>query len=302
MITGAKIHKGWMARCSRFALSVLSAVALALAACGSDDGGASAAEESADSKLASMVPQEIRDAGVLKIATSLDYPPFDFQSESGEPTGVDVEAITAVAAKLGLEPDFTNMAFASIIPAVKSGRFHVGMNGIYDLPERQREVTFVDYYQSANVLLVPKGNPGGVTADDPCGAAIALAAGSAEIAVVDEMSAACTSDGLPAIDRQVFPDTAAQLLALRSGRADAVVTEFATANYLVDTEKRYDVASGVIPGGPPAGLVVNRDSRELAEALRAGLQATMDDGTFKKIMAKYGLESRAFDKAQINAG
>jgi polar amino acid transport system substrate-binding protein len=301
-VTRREIERGpGLARCARLALLVLSVAALTLAACGEDD-SASGEGEGSSNKLASMVPAEVRDAGVLRVATSLDYPPFDFQSEGGEPTGVDVETITAIAERLDLEADFTNMAFASIIPAVKSGRFDVGMNGIYDLPEREREVTFVNYYQAANVLLVPKGNARQISVDDMCGTAVALAAGSAEIKIVDGLSEDCTSEGEPAIDRRIFPDTAAQLLALRSERADSVVTEFATANYLVETEKRYEVASGVIPGGPPAGFVVNRENQELAKALQAGLQSTMDDGTFQKIMAKYGLKSRAFDKAQINAG
>jgi polar amino acid transport system substrate-binding protein len=58
--------------------------------------------------------------------------------------------------------------------------------------------------------------------------------------------------------------------------------------------------SGYAPsiiGGP-----VLKSNTELRDAIQKALQALIDDGTYAKILAQYGLEGSAVDAAQVNQG
>src|SRR4051812_40848411 len=86
----------WSA-CAAFVL------ALGLAGCGSDNGGA---------KTAALQPKVVK-AGTLTVCTSFPYAPFEFLKD-GEPTGFDIDLAKAVAQRLGLRPVFVNGDFRDI--------------------------------------------------------------------------------------------------------------------------------------------------------------------------------------------
>ncbi|CAM5486481.1 hypothetical protein SALBM217S_10779 [Streptomyces griseoloalbus] len=52
----------------------------------------------------------------------------------------------------------------------------------------------------------------------------------------------------------------------------------------------------------PFGIAVNKDNKELTEALEAAVNAIIEDGTYKKILEKWGAETGAIDKAVVNGG
>ena len=103
------------------------------------------------------LPAAIRQAGVLKVATALQWPPFDFQGPDGTPQGLDIDLVRALAARLGLSPEFTDVKFPAITPAVGNGRFDIGVDEIDDTPERRQTVQLVDYYVAGVQLLVRPG-------------------------------------------------------------------------------------------------------------------------------------------------
>ncbi|MER7366141.1 transporter substrate-binding domain-containing protein [Nonomuraea wenchangensis] len=50
------------------------------------------------------------------------------------------------------------------------------------------------------------------------------------------------------------------------------------------------------------GIGVPKADTELRTALQKALQALMDDGTYLKILSKYGVENIALTKAEIDQG
>src|SRR5919107_1568470 len=85
-------------------LAVAAVAALALSACGGDDGGEA---EVADkpSFAAGSTMAKLADAGSIKIGTKFDQPGFGFKGLSDDPEGFDVEIAKIIAGKLGIEPD-----------------------------------------------------------------------------------------------------------------------------------------------------------------------------------------------------
>jgi ABC-type amino acid transport substrate-binding protein len=111
-------------------------LAVALAACGSDEGGGSGAA----SKLDTI------DQGKLKVAVQ-SYMPYT-AVKGGEIVGLDGEIINAVADKLGLEvqPQLTD--FNGMLGGVQSHRVDITVGGVAWSKERQKQGLFTDppYY------------------------------------------------------------------------------------------------------------------------------------------------------------
>ena len=71
-----------------------------------------------DAAARAALPDKNIQSGQLEVATSLQWPPFDFKTESGRPDGIDIRLVSALAARLGLKPNFTDVKFPTIVPGV----------------------------------------------------------------------------------------------------------------------------------------------------------------------------------------
>ncbi|MGH7141005.1 MAG: transporter substrate-binding domain-containing protein, partial [Pirellulales bacterium] len=80
-----------------------------------------------DTAAIAMLPEALRKSGVLHVGLEINYTPWMYQVGS-KAEGIDPSLIRAIAAKLGLIPEFAFVDFAAILPGVQSGRFDVGAN------------------------------------------------------------------------------------------------------------------------------------------------------------------------------
>ena len=70
----------------------------------------------------------IKAEGKIVIGTEGTYPPMSYHDESGALTGFDVEVGRAVAGILGVEADFVESDWDSLIAGIGTGRFDIVTN------------------------------------------------------------------------------------------------------------------------------------------------------------------------------
>ena len=100
----------------------------------------------------------IQDKGVLTVATSPDFPPFE-SLENGEVAGIEVDILEKIAESLGVTLQIEQMDFESVIPGVQAGKFDVGMSGITITEKRKENVDFSEpYFLAAQTIVVPAGS------------------------------------------------------------------------------------------------------------------------------------------------
>jgi polar amino acid transport system substrate-binding protein len=255
-----------------------------------------------DSAARAALPAATRSAGVLKIATSLQWPPFGFKNDSGKPAGLDLDLMNALAARLGLRTTISDIKFDSIIPSVNNGRYDAGVNELEDIPERRKVVQFVDYYNGGLGVLVPKGQKSSISPTSLCGHTMSLTQGSSQVEVGKRISQQCVADGKPKIDFKMFSDSASTILAVANKRVEGFMTDVAVGVYLTRTTNK---TLAVLPGDVPdstglSGIVVAKDNDALAKALKMALQGMIDDGSYKRLLAKWGVASQAIQRATVN--
>lgn len=265
-----------------------------------------------DNGLHRELPDEIRESGVVRVATDVPYPPFEMFAEEGgkELTGLDYDLGQALGARLGVKFAFTPQKFDGIIPAIQAGKFDVAMSAITDNEERQQVVDFVDYSLSGSGVMVREGNPEGLaTLEDLCGRKVAVQVATNQLELLTAHSGKCKAGGDSGIDVQTYPKDSDAQLALRSGKVVAHVLTKPAAAWTAknaDDGKAFDlVEDPAAPGGyraSPNGIAVSKRMPELTDAIREALQSLIDDGSAEKIFDRYGLASIALEKATENAG
>jgi polar amino acid transport system substrate-binding protein len=290
----------------RLAAVFAVAGALAMSGCsgGSDSAGGSesttttAASADKVESIANTVPEAIKSSGKLVVGVNIPYAPNEFKDENGEIVGFDVDLMNAIAATLGLEPEYREADFAKIIPSIEGGTFNVGMSSFTDSKEREQTVDFVTYFSAGSLWAQKAG--AGINPDDACGKKVAVQATTVQ--ETDELPAkskACTDAGKPAIQITPFDSQDAATNAVVLGQADAMSADSPVTLYAIKQSEGALEKAGEVFDSAPYGWPVAKGS-PLAQSLLQALQHLIDTGAYKQIATNWGLEDGMIDKPVIN--
>lgn len=253
-----------------------------------------------DSEAAALVPSDIAASGSLVIGVGTDYPPNESVDENGNPSGWGIELAQAIAAKLGLKAKLEVADFDKIIPSITGGAYQFGEYSFTDNAEREKQVDFVNYYNAGIQWISQAGKT--VDPNNACGLKVAVFATSyQDTDEIPAKSKACVDAGKPAIDVLKFDGQAAATNAVALGQADATSTDSPIAFAAIAASNGKLQATGETFEVAPYGLPVAKNTT-LGKAIQKALQSLIDDGTYLKILKKYGVEGGAVTSATINAG
>ncbi len=253
-----------------------------------------------DDRLAARVPDSVKKDGKLLVATDASYAPAEFTQANGVLTGFDKELFDAVANKLGLRAEYVNTRFDDVLSGVRTGAYEVGVSAVAVNDDRKQRTRMVSYYSMSTQWVTGKGNPANVGVADACGKRLAVEAGTVHVDEVTARSQTCTAGRLPAITIDRYPDQAAVTAALLAGKADAFVADSPVAAYAVKQSGGKLVALPETYDPVLCGYVVNTDQQALADVLRDAVAALIKDGTYRRILAKWGVEAGAITRPAVN--
>jgi len=90
--------------------------------------------------------QKVQDAGVLRVATSADYPPFSFYNDGYQIDGFDPALIQQIGAQLGVAVEISDYAFEGLASVLHVGQADVAIAALSVSPEREGIVDFTNVY------------------------------------------------------------------------------------------------------------------------------------------------------------
>jgi polar amino acid transport system substrate-binding protein len=225
--------------------------------------------------------ETIREKGVMRIAMSGAYPPFNFVSEQNEVVGFDPAIGKEIAKRIGVEAEIVTTAWDGIIGGLLANKFDAIVGSMSITDERKKVVDFVGpYYRMSRGIFVKEGaDIGGF--DNLQGKKIGVTLGETHEQWAREQEGwdVRTYKGLPEL-----------LLELDNGRIDAIVTddipvllaiqENGNAIDQLDTSDLAGVAD-------QAGIAIRKGNPELAAAMQAALDEMQADGTYLEIATKW---------------
>lgn len=211
----------------------------------------------------------------LVMATSADYPPYEFYETArgeGEPIGFDIDIANAIAEKLGYEVEISDMDFNGIIPALQSGRADFAMAGMTPTEERKENVSFSSIYYDAKNTIVAAADSGLETYDDLENKTVGVQLGSiqeAEAKTKVEEGAAFTIESRNKISELIQE--------IKAGRIDAAIIENTVAKGYINanedlefTELESDEAAGSAIAFPKDSPLVDEFENALTEMKDSG--------------------------------
>lgn len=235
------------------------------------------------------------DGGTLRMLTNAAFPPYEFVGDDGKVTGIDAEIAQAVADKLGMKLEITDMAFDSLIAGLQSSAGDIILAGMTVNDERKQSVDFTDSYATGvQVVIVPentevkinesKDAQGNVTKSvDLTGMKIGVQTGTTG-------DIYCSSDpedggyGEDAVQR--YDNGALAVAALKNGQVDCVVIDNEPAKSFVAANSGLKILDTAYTTEDYAAAV-KKGNTELLDKVNGALKELKEDGTIDGIITKY---------------
>lgn len=233
----------------------------------------------------------------LVFCSDLAFPPMEFL-EGSTPVGADIDIGTEVADRLEREVEFTNIGFDGIIAALLADQCDAIISGMNNTPERAEQVDFVNYLNVGQSLVVPKGNPLGITSlETLCGHAAGSQVGSTNLDTLNAANDACQAAGKEPIDVVGFPADTDGILGLKADRIDAYETDSPVAAYYIAQEPETFEFGGAAIDALPVGIALRKESTELRDQIQMAIDEMYADGTMMTILETWQLQDFALPDA-----
>lgn len=220
----------------------------------------------------------VKQAGVLKIGLEGTYPPFDSRNAQGELVGFDVDVAKAVAAKLGVKPEFIPTEWSGIIAALQAGKFDVIVNQVTITPQRQQALDFSQPYTYSAAQLIQRSD------DKRQFTSLDEFKGDKKLGVTlgtnyDQMARA-----VPGINVQTYPGAPEKLRDLAAKRIDATIDDRLMLPYIIKTSQLPLRPGAVLKGAnQDMGIPFRKGNPKFEKAINDALTSLKQDGTLKKI-------------------
>ena len=220
--------------------------------------------------------KDVQKAGKLTVATSPDFPPFE-SLEGNEVVGIEVEIMKLVAKELGVEIEFVQMDFDSVLVGIQAAKYDCAMSGITVTPDREKNMLFTTpYYNAAQVIVVKEDSD---------------IKGKADLKdkTVSVQTGTTAEEGCQAekIKTQGFNANADAKTALTTGKVDAWVVDNLTALQMVEDGDGLVVLEEKMTDEPYA-FAFAKGSEDLVEEINKTLEKLIENGTVEQIFDDFG--------------
>lgn len=221
----------------------------------------------------------IKSAGAIKIGTEGTYAPFTYHDTSGKLVGFDVEIGEAVAAKLGVKPEFIEGKWDGLIAGLDANRYDAVINQVGITEARKQKYDFSEPYIASKAVLIVRAD------DDSIKGFADLKGKKSAQSLTSNFGKLAQENGAELVGTDGF-DQSIQLVL--TGRADATINDSLS---FLDFKKQKPDANVKIAAEQPnadySGIIVRKGDPELVEAINKALDEIKADGTYQKIADKY---------------
>ena len=223
--------------------------------------------------------EQVKAAGVLRIATTGANKPYTSAGDGAELQGYDIDWGRAIAAGLGVRSEFVRLDWKGILPGLIAHQFDCALSAVRVTPERAAAFDFSAPYGTDDVAVAVRADNTAVHGiGDLQGLRVSVASGSVQDQFARENAQAGTLMRLPGL-----PEV---MLAVQAGQADAaVVGRGGAAAFIHETGAKLRLA-GSYAGGDLAA-VFPKNSPDLVAAVNAVIAARRADGFYDAVFRRW---------------
>ncbi|HZU68394.1 MAG TPA: ABC transporter substrate-binding protein [Ktedonobacteraceae bacterium] len=293
MISFSPAKRGQRGSMAMLFVGVLLSLTLLLAACG--NGGTSTGSGNVptpNTKTPTVTPpNDLLTPGTLTVGSDTTYPPQEYiDTTTHQPAGFDIDLITEIAQRMGLQAKIVSTSFDTIINSLNSKRFDVVISAVTINPQRQQQVDFIPYFNAGESLLVQSGNPMHITSiDQLCGQNVGVQNGTVEQTDLQTASANCTKAGKPAIHITALTNQTDVIQLLATNRVVATYQDSPVTDYYNKLHPGQFTVGGSVVNAAPEGIVVRKGDTSMFNAIQTAFNELKASGAYHALIEKWGL-------------
>jgi polar amino acid transport system substrate-binding protein len=256
--------------------------------------------------IAAELPAAVRERGTLEtVASSSSSAPLNFYATDNKTViGVETDIAHLVGDVLGLEIRIHPVSWENIFVGLDSAKYDVGFSNITVTEERKEKYDFATYREDNLGFEAKKGS--GLKVDGPedvAGLTVAVSSGTNQEKLLIEWSEENEKAGRKPVDIKYYQSDSDTYLALRSGRIDLYLGPNPTAAYHAATTGQTEVVGTYSGAGAHLqGLIAATTKKDsgLVRPLADALDEVIENGTYGKVLARWGLSDEAVRTSEIN--
>ncbi|WP_189472632.1 transporter substrate-binding domain-containing protein [Litchfieldella qijiaojingensis] len=212
------------------------------------------------------------------------FPPWAY-AQGGEYKGIAVDAMRAIAENQGLEVEFRDMPWPSLIPALANERIDLLVTGLNVTRERNEVLDFtIPWWENDDEVLVNADSELNVVTALCCGATIGAQGGSTQHSWIQ---ANLVENEDIDVTLRSYEDYVTAIEDMGVGRIDSVVVSTDTAEDFISKGRDVRIA-GTITQGQPQALAVSRgDPNGILGTLNRGIMELYESGKWQEIVHSY---------------
>lgn len=220
---------------------------------------------------------KLMNEGVLTVGCEVGYPPFeDFAEDGTTPVGYDIDIITEVARRLGLELNVINTAWDGIFAGIDVN-YDCVCSAVTITPERQETMIFTEpYINNYQAVVLPKGSDKTITSfNDLSGLSIAVQKETTSDILMSDYKSTGTID----VEIVANEKVTSCFTQLTNKEVDAVVVDSTVADgYIAKYPDDYEIAYLDKSEPEQFGIAMGKNSTALQAAINEALKGMEADG------------------------
>jgi polar amino acid transport system substrate-binding protein len=255
-----------------------------------------------DPAAAAALPAAIGKDGKLTVATTAGSIPLSFHATDDKtPIGVEVDIAQLVADKLGLALDVQVTSWENWPLKTQSGDFEAVFSNVGINKDRVKLFDFSTYRAAYMGFEAKKSSTYNIKgADDISGLKVSVGSGTNQEKILLAWNKDLESRGKAPATLQYYSSDADTILALSSGRTDLNIAPYPSVSYRENTRDDLKVVGKVNAGWPSETLVaaITLKGNGLAPAITDALNSAIKDGSYGKVLDRWGLSQEALPESK----
>ncbi|MCC8396140.1 ABC transporter substrate-binding protein [Paraburkholderia sp. MMS20-SJTR3] len=243
--------------------------------------------------------------GYFTVGITPHVPPTaTYATDARTVVGADPDYAQLVADSLGLKLNLVPIAWADWPLGLSSGKYDAVISNVGVTEQRKEKFDFTTYRQGLHGFYVRTASPIRKIAQpqDVAGLRLITSAGTNQEKIILEWNRRNIASGLKPVEFQYFDDDAASRVALLSGRADVEFNPNAPLAYDAATTGAIRQVGTLNAGWPARSdvAIATRKGSGLMDALTVATNGLIAAGTYRRLLALWGIESEALPRSESN--
>ena len=219
-------------------------------------------------------------AAKIRIATDATWPPFESVNEqTKEIEGFDIDLMTAIAEKSGLDIEFINVAWDPLLAGIAQCQYDAAISAMTITEERKKQFLFSDpYFEAGQIVTVLIDNTDITNKDALSGKVVGAQIGTTGSFEVEKIAGATL---------KTYDDIGLAYQDLMNRQIDAIIADNPLAlGYVGENPDKLKTVGGAFTE-ENYGIAVCKTKEDLLAKINAGLKAVKAEGLIEKLVEKW---------------